>query len=62
MLDVIIAMRALSVADIRSASRNRRDEFERVAIGLVDAIQHENAHADRVESVEQDKPRPNISF
>lgn len=45
-------MRKLSLADIRSASRSERDEFERVAAGIVKTIQDENAH-DRADYIAQ---------
>lgn len=49
---VINEMRKLSLADIRSASRNERDEFERVASGIVKTIREENAH-DRADYIAQ---------
>lgn len=37
-------MRKLSLADIRSATRDQRDEFERVTAGICRTIREENAH------------------
>lgn len=49
---VINEMRKLSLADIRSASRNERDAFECVAAGIVKTIRNENAH-DRADYIAQ---------
>ena len=49
---IINEMRKLSLADIRSASRHERDEFERVARGIVGTIREENAH-DRADYIAQ---------
>ena len=52
-MDIVInEMRHLSLADIRSASRNQRDEFERVAAGIIKTIREENEH-DRADYIAQ---------